>query len=42
MSRLDGTAIAAGTAIDMIQNAWPYLSDAQAAQALADTGQCFC
>jgi len=41
MSRLDGTAIAAGTAIDMIQNAWPYLSNAQAAQALADTGQSF-
>ncbi|MDB9870805.1 VCBS repeat-containing protein [Alphaproteobacteria bacterium] len=41
MSRLDGTAIAAGTAINMIQNAWSYLSDAQAAQALADTGQSF-
>ena len=41
MSRLDGTAIAAGTAINMIQNAWPYLSDAQAAQALTDTGQSF-
>ena len=41
MSRLDGTAIAAGTAINMIQNAWPYLSDAQAAQALSDTGQSF-
>jgi len=41
MSRLDGTAIAAGTAIDMIQNAWSYLSDAQAAQALSDTGQSF-
>jgi len=41
MSRLDGTAIAAGTAIDMIQNAWPYLSDAQATQALSDTGQSF-
>ena len=41
MSRLDGTAIAAGTAINMIQNAWSYLSDAQAAQALSDTGQSF-
>ena len=41
MSRLDGTAIAAGTAIDMIQNSWSYLSDAQAAQALSDTGQSF-
>ena len=41
MSRLDGTAIAAGTAINMIQNAWSYLSDAQAAQALTDTGQSF-
>ncbi|MDC0093717.1 VCBS repeat-containing protein [Alphaproteobacteria bacterium] len=41
MSRLDGTVIAAGTAINMIQNAWPYLSDAQAAQALSDTGQSF-
>ena len=25
----------------MIQNAWSYLSDAQAAQALSDTGQSF-
>jgi hypothetical protein len=41
MSRLDGTTIAAGTAINMIQNAWSYLSDAQAAQALSDTGQSF-
>ena len=41
MSRLDGTTIAAGTAINMIQNAWSYLSDAQAAQALVDTGQSF-
>ena len=41
MSRLDGTTIAAGTAVNMIQNAWSYLSDAQAAQALADTGQAF-
>ena len=41
MSRLDGTAIAAGTAINMIQNAWSYLSDAQATQALVDTGQAF-
>ena len=41
MSKLNTNAIAAGTAIDMIQNAWPYLSDAQAAQALADTGQSF-
>ena len=41
MSRLDGTTIAAGTAINMIQNSWSYLSDAQAAQALADTGQSF-
>jgi len=41
MSRLDSTAIAAGTAINMIQNAWSYLSDAQAAQALTDTGQSF-
>ena len=41
MSRLDGTAIAAGTAVNMIQNAWSYLSDAQAAQALSDTGQAF-
>ena len=41
MSRLDGTTIAAGTAINMIQNAWSYLSDAQAAQALVDTGQAF-
>ena len=41
MSRLGGTAIAAGTAINMIQNAWSYLSDAQAAQALSDTGQSF-
>ena len=41
MSRLDGTAIAAGTAINMIQNAWSYLSDAQATQALSDTGQSF-
>ena len=41
MSKLDGTSIAAGTAINMIQNAWSYLSDAQAAQALADTGQSF-
>jgi hypothetical protein len=41
MSRLDGTTIAAGTAINMIQNAWSYLSDAQATQALSDTGQSF-
>jgi hypothetical protein len=41
MSKLDGTSIAAGTAINMIQNAWSYLSDAQAAQALSDTGQSF-
>ena len=41
MSRLDGTTIAAGTAVDMIQNAWSYLSDAQATQALSDTGQSF-
>ena len=41
MSRLDGTTIAAGTAINIIQNAWSYLSDAQAAQALSDTGQSF-
>ena len=41
MSRLDGTTIAAGTAVNMIQNAWSYLSDAQAAQALVDTGQSF-
>ena len=41
MSRLDGTTIAAGTAINMIQNAWSYLSDAQAQQALVDTGQAF-
>ena len=41
MSRLDGTTIAAGTAVNMIQNAWSYLSDAQAAQALSDTGQSF-
>jgi hypothetical protein len=41
MSRLDGTTIAAGTAVNMIQNAWSYLSDAQATQALVDTGQAF-
>jgi hypothetical protein len=41
MSRLDGTTIAAGTAVNMIQNAWSYLSSAQASQALADTGQSF-
>ena len=41
MSRLDGTTIAAGTAVNMIQNAWSYLSDAQATQALSDTGQSF-
>ena len=41
ISRLDGTTIAAGTAINMIQNAWSYLSDAQALQALSDTGQSF-
>ncbi|MDC0093295.1 VCBS repeat-containing protein [Alphaproteobacteria bacterium] len=41
MSRLDGTTIAAGTAINMIQNAWSYLSYGQAAQALSDTGQSF-
>ena len=41
MSRLDGTTIAAGTAVNMIQNAWSYLSDAQAQQALVDTGQAF-
>ena len=41
MSRLDGTTIAAGTAVNMIQNAWSYLSSAQASQALSDTGQSF-
>ena len=41
MSKLDGTTIAAGTAVNMIQNAWSYLSDAQATQALVDTGQAF-
>lgn len=41
LSRLDGTTIAAGTAVNIIQNAWSYLSDAQAQQALVDTGQAF-
>jgi len=41
MSRLDGTPIAAGTAVNMLQSAWPYLSDAQATQALLDTSTPF-
>jgi hypothetical protein len=43
MSRLDdsATTISAGTAVTMLQNAWPYLSDAQATQALLDTSTSF-
>jgi len=43
MSQLtgDATAISAGTAVTMLQNAWPYLSDAQATQALLDTSTPF-
>jgi len=41
MSRLDGNPIAAGTAVTMLQDAWPYLSDAQATQALIDTSTPF-
>ena len=37
MSRLDGTPVAAGTAVTMLQTAWPHLSIAQATQALLDT-----
>ena len=41
MSRLDGNPIAAGTAVNMLQSAWPYLSDQQATQALLDTSTSF-
>ena len=41
MSRLSGAPIAAGTAVTMLQSAWPYLSDQQATQALFDTSTSF-
>jgi hypothetical protein len=43
MSQLTGnaTAISAGNAVNMLQSAWPYLSDAQATQALLDTSTPF-
>lgn len=37
MSRLDGAPISAGVAVGMLQQAWPYLSTTNAAQALLGT-----
>jgi hypothetical protein len=41
MSKMDGTPVAAGTAVNMLQSTWPYLSTAQATQALLDTSTPF-